>query len=552
MVALCIFMSGYILSQKSETLTVSAENLSGYINSMYQSQMNGIISTAENQTIKDYLLDPNDPENYNQARQAFYGSFNIYNIAAKSALLKTDGTVLMTSETEETFNSAENQTLIEEAVSSEKEVILLGFEDDTPLMIIGYPIRNSNNEIAAIYKRVAPLTYVGFYATNANQNNENVLIISHTGNGIYYRTDLNEEPENLYIEDISRNNVEIVQDLTGILDRYMTTGANPSGTVNYSTQTFDALGGYSTVPDVNWIVLVSQPKFLIYYDLNLFQLSVIVLALIFLIIISSFAQNYLYKYIAPITTFNKRIRELMNGNYSMRFPDEQPGFIGELGEGLNEMATQIEQDNIYKAELEYQLNDLLTIDQITGLYNNRAFYNFIDQAFDNSDNQAIVLLETGAYDQINETFGNNVSNRLLEIITEAIESFRDEHTFPARFSKDIFAIYIDDVADPLILNEKLHELELKLQSITNIDDLQVQLDPHIGVVFKDKHLLGRSDWLRLCIETLREAKTDNVGIRILDFTDLDELQKEKPELFDNIFSIHNDPIQGFSKSNKEA
>lgn len=543
---LCTFMSGFLLTQKSETLTLSAQNLSGYITSTYQSQLTGIVSTVQNEKVIDYILNPEDENLREEARTAFLGSFNIYNYAVESSLLDRNGNILITNK-EEASDIEENHEITESVVTKKEKFTELGYQDNTPLLIIGYPIKY-NEEIIGIYKRISPLTYVEFYARNVNQNDENVILQGSQGNSILFRSGVQEDLDNIFIRKNEESEFTIIYELEEILK----TDSVVNGTVNYNIDNTNYVGGFSVIEDMNWICLVSQPRFLIYYDLNFFQLVVIVFTLILLFLIAYFARNYIYKYLSPFLTLNQKIKDLNDGVYSTRFENDQPGFVGDLGENLNTVAEQLEQDHIYKLELEKQLTNILNTDQITGLYNNRALYNIIDNKFDSDENQAIIMFNTGIYDQINNTFGNNVSNRLLELVTQTIQNQNNEHAHVARFSRDIFCVFIDQVEDPLLLTEEIHQLALKLNAINKIDDLQIQMNPHISLVFNNEHLLGRSDWLRIGVETLREAEKENIRFKIFDFTDMEELQKEKPELFDNIFSIHNEPIQGFTRSQKKT
>lgn len=109
----------------------------------------------------------------------------------------------------------------------------------------------------------------------------------------------------------------------------------------------------------------------------------------------------------------------------------------------------IERDVTRQKELEKQLADLAQRDPLTGLYNRRKFFAALDLAwvrfFDEGERFAIVSLDLDEFKAVNDTYGHDVGDLVLENVAAIVTKHCRSTDLAARLGGEEFSILMRDV-----------------------------------------------------------------------------------------------------------
>ncbi|MBE7050455.1 MAG: GGDEF domain-containing protein [Ruminococcaceae bacterium] len=91
-----------------------------------------------------------------------------------------------------------------------------------------------------------------------------------------------------------------------------------------------------------------------------------------------------------------------------------------------------------------QLQHVLTIDQMTGLYNHKSFYSELDKSIADFDNHNIgfclAIIDIDNFKKVNDTFGHDRGDKVLETLAEVIKNNCAEDDIPCRYGGEEFAV----------------------------------------------------------------------------------------------------------------
>ena len=97
-----------------------------------------------------------------------------------------------------------------------------------------------------------------------------------------------------------------------------------------------------------------------------------------------------------------------------------------------------------QAQTNEQLQYVLTIDQMTGLYNHKTFYSELDKSiadFDNHNiNFCLAIIDIDNFKKVNDTFGHDRGDKVLETLAEVIKNNCAEDDIPCRYGGEEFAV----------------------------------------------------------------------------------------------------------------
>ncbi len=97
-----------------------------------------------------------------------------------------------------------------------------------------------------------------------------------------------------------------------------------------------------------------------------------------------------------------------------------------------------------QAQTNEQLQHVLTIDQMTGLYNHKTFYSELDKSIADFNNHNIsfclAIIDIDNFKKVNDTLGHDRGDKVLETLAEAIKNNCAEDDIPCRYGGEEFAI----------------------------------------------------------------------------------------------------------------
>lgn len=163
------------------------------------------------------------------------------------------------------------------------------------------------------------------------------------------------------------------------------------------------------------------------------------------------------------------------------------------------------------------LSELACFDYLTKLPNRHYFEKYCNNKIEHAvldDSQfAVFYIDLDLFDYINDTFGHDIGDRLLEAISERLRENLNKGAFLARIAGDEFAILIEDIKE---VNEALpvaKRIIKEMEASFNIDGYELFVTVSIGISFfpidgEDSHTLlknanhalkrvkdlGRNDW----------------------------------------------------------
>jgi len=233
----------------------------------------------------------------------------------------------------------------------------------------------------------------------------------------------------------------------------------------------------------------------------------IVLSLIFGLIIVRKIVSPIEKLKTAVSSFSKK--ELTH-NIEVHSNDE----IGKLSHAFNTMAFELnmlytsmeEQIDAKTKELETQF---LT-DSLTGMPNRQALFKEIKRL----DEFHIAILDISSFKDINDSYGVDIGNRVLQMLSKKIKIFL--HDSPV----NMFRLGADEVAliNPMILDEHEFKESIKylIKSIEHDtlyfeeEDIEINISLHAGISFEHNHSIEKANI------ALVNAKKEHVDLVIFD------------------------------------
>jgi diguanylate cyclase (GGDEF)-like protein len=145
------------------------------------------------------------------------------------------------------------------------------------------------------------------------------------------------------------------------------------------------------------------------------------------------------KIINPIRNLTNSIVLYKKGHKNIEkfhfFKDE----IGFLIKNFFDMKNKIDNDMI-------KLQELASIDSLTGLYNRKAFFEFCDEYFKiakrEKQNFSILLLDIDFFKKINDIYGHLVGDEVLKFVSNNIKSQIRQSDILARYGGEEFIVFL--------------------------------------------------------------------------------------------------------------
>ncbi|MGL5648527.1 MAG: putative bifunctional diguanylate cyclase/phosphodiesterase [Clostridium sp.] len=145
-----------------------------------------------------------------------------------------------------------------------------------------------------------------------------------------------------------------------------------------------------------------------------------------------------------------------------------------------------EENNLYnKEEILKRINFINYYDEITGIPNKRMFKEKVEKIIEDVKihyrNLAIIFIDLDNFKYINDTYGHEIGDKLLENISRKLEGFITDDCFIARFGGDEFVIVVDNIESFESLEDTLKSIIRKCNTSFRIDERDIYCSVSIGV-----------------------------------------------------------------------
>ncbi|MBQ7564853.1 MAG: diguanylate cyclase [Lachnospiraceae bacterium] len=133
-------------------------------------------------------------------------------------------------------------------------------------------------------------------------------------------------------------------------------------------------------------------------------------------------------------------------------------------------------DVTIQREYEQTIIDAANTDGLTGIYNRRYFYDYINENIDSE--MTLLYMDLDNFKQVNDNFGHARGDEVLIKTAYAIRAIFDE-ALPVRLGGDEFAaLYLRNVSDE-DLKDKIREIEFRVRSLLRQNDIGLSVS--IGI-----------------------------------------------------------------------
>ena len=182
--------------------------------------------------------------------------------------------------------------------------------------------------------------------------------------------------------------------------------------------------------------------------------------------------------VRPLSVYMKCIRDKMrletSGAYEFKYFAMTYNDIYELNEANQAM-------------LMHKANH----DSLTGIMNRTAFESLKDLLKQSAAPMALILLDIDRFKGINDTYGHEMGDKVLQKVGQQLKSFFRSDDYPARIGGDEFVVILNDFAEE---NRRIiaHKLALITKELADTSDGLPLVTLSVGVAFSTK---GYSDEL---------------------------------------------------------
>jgi diguanylate cyclase (GGDEF)-like protein len=175
---------------------------------------------------------------------------------------------------------------------------------------------------------------------------------------------------------------------------------------------------------------------------------------------------------------------------------------------------------IQKFEDLYKTHELIHIDDVTGLYNQRKLYKdltlLVDKYQKEKDPFCVLFIDIDYFKKVNDTYGHLVGTKLLESVAKDIKILLRDSDISYRYGGDEFVVILvnsDAAAGKIvgerilkIIKERMYEVDIRNEK------KMVRLSVSIGVAEFPTDALNSQEILAIADRMMYEAKESGRGL----------------------------------------
>ncbi|WP_163134565.1 diguanylate cyclase [Agarivorans sp. Alg241-V36] len=186
--------------------------------------------------------------------------------------------------------------------------------------------------------------------------------------------------------------------------------------------------------------------------------------------------------------------------------------VEDLDVMLNSVNRAIEKRSlrIKNLELMDQLEELAVRDPLTGLYNMRPFYQFVDaeisSAQEHSHHLGVLFLDIDYFKKINDNFGHQFGDHLLRWFAELLKAEQTETTNIFRYGGEEFVMVLPETNTEKTIEIGKRLLEVVRQQEFTHDGVSTNITVSIGGAVYPVDSINQTDLIRLADQALYKAK----------------------------------------------
>ena len=189
--------------------------------------------------------------------------------------------------------------------------------------------------------------------------------------------------------------------------------------------------------------------------------------------------------------------------------------LGGAREGLRQARNELTASN---AKLAAQA----TIDALTGLPNRTRLLECIEEAHQPSeqvqDGMALLMLDLDRFKEINDTFGHQLGDALLQLVGTRLRQAVDDSAIVARLGGDEFAVFLPD-ANEASAQQTALQLCAALETSFLVEGYPLQVEASVGAALYPVHGSDSLTLLRRADVAMYKAKRGHEGYALYNVHD---------------------------------
>ncbi|OOE82852.1 hypothetical protein BZG72_07575 [Salinivibrio sp. PR6] len=221
----------------------------------------------------------------------------------------------------------------------------------------------------------------------------------------------------------------------------------------------------------------------------------VVLALLVTMFVTSLRRRLTHR----LKALHSTITQIKQGDLTTELTLTDKDELTELADHVNEMKRALSHTMVDKKQLseevarqtqqlreqQHQLKFLAEHDELTGLFNRRAFESHVEVALMRANraqtNAALLFIDLNNFKQVNDTYGHGVGDELLKVVSQRLKQSVRRSDLVGRLGGDEFIVWLDLLADKSALNEVITRIQDEMHAPIQVAETSLSLGISIGV-----------------------------------------------------------------------
>ncbi|OOF24353.1 hypothetical protein BZJ17_01750 [Salinivibrio sp. IB574] len=217
------------------------------------------------------------------------------------------------------------------------------------------------------------------------------------------------------------------------------------------------------------------------------------------LLVTVLATNTRRRFFQRLEELHDDVAKIKQGDLTTQLSLETSDEMSDLASHVNEMkrtlkntmvrkeqlAEEIAQQTQQLREQQQQLMYLAEHDELTRLFNRRAFESHVEVALMRASRAqtkaALLFIDVNRFKEVNDTYGHGVGDELLKVVSQRLKLAVRRSDLVGRLGGDEFIVWLDLLADKQALQEVIERIiqEMRAPMVTNGAELELSLS--IGV-----------------------------------------------------------------------
>ncbi len=249
-----------------------------------------------------------------------------------------------------------------------------------------------------------------------------------------------------------------------------------------------------------------------------------VLLLFTAIVLALFAYATLRRFRVGFSMLQYGMRELARGELTSRLRPGPRDEFTQLAEYFNQMKDSLQKTTIKRDLLQYEVEQqtsqlraqhiklqyLAEHDELTGLFNRRAFSNQVSIAMTRSrrtnSSAALLFIDLDYFKEINDTYGHDAGDFVLKTVAEKLRGLVRESDLVGRLGGDEFVVWLDLLANGKEAEKKTQQISMELSESLSWQGKKMMMGASIGMAMYPEQGYDFNQLLKIADHAMYEDK----------------------------------------------